>query len=159
MYESSSDSFHKIFPLQCNPKHKNRPTLVLKVILANVRSICNKLDIPKAFLDYHRPDILQAVTEPWGRPTLLDSFLSFDDDVLFRQDRCSDRSGGGVFLLVRKVWSSSSFVAPTFDSEQFEDSVWCSIPTNSAQRLLVGCIYRSPSCPLLNDNCLGLLLG
>ena len=97
----SIHSFTKTPPLQCNPDHKNRPTLVLKVFLTNVRSICNKLDLLKAFIDYHRPDIL-AVTESWGRPTLLDSFLSSDEYVLFRQDRCSDRSGGGVFLLVKK---------------------------------------------------------
>ena len=98
----------------------------MSLILANVRSICNKLDILKLFLVDHRPDIL-AVTESWGRPALLDAFLTLDNYTLFRQDRC-DRFGGGVFLLVRKDLRPSYF--PTFNrSDVFEDSIWCTIPT------------------------------
>ena len=98
----------------------------IKMYLMNVRSICNKLDLLKLFLDEHRPDIL-AVTESWGRPALLDSFLTFDDYMLFRRDRCSDRIGGGVFLLVRQSLLPSPFLFPLSErSDSFEDAVWCS---------------------------------
>ena len=126
-----------------------RKDLSMSLILANVRSICNKLDILKLFLVDHRLDIL-AVTESWGRPALLDAFLTLDNYTLFRQDRC-DRFGGGVFLLVRKDLRPSYF--PTFNrSDVFEDSIWCTIPVSSSKRLLIGCLYRSPSSSPLNNN-------
>ena len=71
----------------------------LTLILANVRSICNKLDALHVFIDYHKPDIF-AVTESWGRPALVDSLITPKGYILFRKDR-QDRMGGGVFILVR----------------------------------------------------------
>lgn len=103
----------------------------------------------KLFVDHHRPDIL-AVTESWGRPALTDSFLTLDGYVLFRRDR-DDRTGGGVFLLVRRELSPVAFLPPDDCAEPFQDSVWCSIKISSSRTLLIGCVYRSPNSSFAND--------
>lgn len=128
----------------------NDSSFKLSLVLANVRSVCNKLDILRVFIDHNSPDIL-AVTESWGRPSLLDSFICHEDYVLFRQDRTS-KMGGGVFLLVKKSLSPHNVNFLHDDSEPvFEDSVWCSIPLPSRKSLLLGCFYRSPSSTSSND--------
>ena len=94
-----------------------------------------------------------AVTESWGRPALLDSFITFDGYCLFRRDRL-DRSGGDVILLVREDLQPSSFVFPAQSRGTFEDSVWCAMTLASSKRLLLGCLYRSPQSSSVNDQCL-----
>ena len=120
----------------------------------NARSICNKLGALFAYVDHYNPDIL-AVTETWGRPALLDSFLTPQNYVLFRKDRC-DRVGGGVLLLVREKFSPCFFALPD-ELQNFEDSVWCFLHVSNAKTLLAGCFYRSPSSSDHNNAYLPLL--
>lgn len=128
----------------------NESSFKVSLILTNVRSICNKLDTLRAFIDHHNPDIL-AVTESWGRPSLLDSFICHDGYVLFRHDR-SSRIGGGVFLLVKDSLSPTSFSFSLDDpGPVFEDSVWCILHLPLNKSLLVGCCYRSPDSNSSND--------
>jgi hypothetical protein len=108
------------------------------------------LYVLKVFLDQQRPDIL-AVTESWGRPELLDSFLTPDGYVLFRNDRLHGL-GGGVFLLVRHELSPLPLNISDQDAVRFEDSVWCTIPISPKKNILVGCVYRSPSSSSLNND-------
>ena len=147
----------------CKPTSKYNSTkspfsssLSFSLILANVRSICNKIDSLKLFVDQYKPDIL-AVTESLGRPSLLDSMITPSGYVLFRQDRCT-RFGGGVFMLVKQSLSPSLYNASSLDSGPiFEDSVWCSFPVSGGKSVLVGCLYRSPSSTAENDALLSKL--
>ena len=128
----------------------------LSLVLLNARSLCNKLTVLHAYVDYYRPDIL-AITETWGRPSLTDSLITPFGYVLFRRDRLG-RVGGGVLLLIKKALKASSFAL--HDSvDTFQDSIWCSIQLSSSQSLLVGCIYRPPNCSLANDARLTSLLN
>ena len=96
------------------------------------------------------------MTETWGRPALLDSFLTFDGYSLFRQDRF-DRNGGGVLLLVHSDLHPSSFAIPVQSQGTFRDSVWCTLPLSSSKTLLLGCLYRSPHSSFDNNQCLSNL--
>lgn len=127
--------------------NSNKASFVIHLI--NVRSICNKLDILHVYIDHHKPDIL-AITETWGRDALTDNLITPNGYTLFRKDRI-DRLGGGVLLLVRDELSPHNFFIPEH-IERYEDSVWCVVQVPSSQRLLVGCIYRSPSSNAENDN-------
>lgn len=140
-----------------SPRDKAHIGNAFDLILINARSICNKLDVLKVFLDHHRPGIL-AVTETWGRPALLDSFLTFDGYSLFRQDRL-DRNGGGVILLVHHDLHPSSFAIPIQPEDTFKDSVWCTLSLCSSKRLLLGCLYRSPNSSVDNNQCLNNLFN
>ena len=124
-----------------------------KCILINARSICNKIELLKVFVDHYRPHVL-VVTESWGRAALLDSLLTPRNYVLFRKDRF-DRSGGGVFLLIRKELYPTPFFPPGHSDDMFEDSVWSSIKLPNCKSLLFGCIYRSPTTSCSNDSRLG----
>ena len=129
------------------------------IILANVRSIANKLHAFKLFIKYHNPDVM-AVTESWGRPELTDSLISQPGYQLFRKDR-SVRRGGGFFLLVRSDSKPVEYLFQSNEQALFEDSVWCSL--NNPTNVLIGCLYRSPLsscsndailCSLVNEACL-----
>ena len=123
------------------------------LFLVNVRSICNKLFALKLFIDHYKPAIL-AVTESWGRDCLPDSLITPEGYILFPRDR-DDRSGGGVFMLVKQDFSPSPYCFPPEDPvSNFEDSVWCSIRIPPSKTLLVGCAYRSPSSNKYNDSLL-----
>lgn len=131
----------------------------ISLILANVRSICNKLGALKAFMDHCKPDIL-AVTESWGRPCLPDSLITTDGYVLFRSDRVATRSGGGVFMLVKESLSpSTEFVPENENIAVFQDSTWCGVSIPNGKTVLFGCLYRSPSSSDSNDALLDCLMN
>lgn len=115
--------------------------------MLNARSICNKIDYLRAYVDHHKPDIL-AITESWGRAPLTDSLVTPVGYCIFRQDRF-DRQGGGVIILIRELLSPLNFLFP--ESIKFEDSIWCVISISSGRSILIGCIYRSPSSEATND--------
>ena len=82
----------------------------MKVHLINARSICNKIDSLRVYVDHFKPDAV-AITETWGRIPLTDYLVTPSGFSLFRKDRI-DRHGGGVILLVREEFSPVSFVIP-----------------------------------------------
>ena len=137
-----------VFPHQAAASVPSVSNLSLSFFLLNVRSICNKLDTLKMYVDYHRPDIL-ALTETWGRPSLTDALLTPPGYSLFRRDR-RDRFGGGVAILIRNELVPTAFVIPD-NHDKFEDSVWAVVRISSTKTLLVGCLYRSPSSVPDND--------
>jgi hypothetical protein len=92
-----------------------------------------------------------AVTESWGRPCLTDALLIPPGYIIFRKDR-NDRQGGGVFVLVREELKPVSFPLPD-NLTVYEDSVWTTFRVHS-KSLLLGCIYRSPSSSLINNESL-----
>lgn len=127
----------------------NSDVIPLSLTLVNARSLCNKLDALFVYVDHYNPDIM-AITETWGRPALLDSFITPSGYVLFRKDR-ADRFGGGVVLLVREEFRPSPFIIPS-EIDCFDDSVWCVLQIAVSMSLLVGCFYRSPSSSAFNDD-------
>lgn len=88
-----------------------------KCILTNTRSILNKVNEFKIFVNLHLPDFV-AVTETW-LDNEVPSSVFVDTNVYwcFRQDRRS--RGGGVCLLVRK--SLNLILVPVVLPDEFAD--------------------------------------
>lgn len=127
----------------------------LIVHLINARSICNKIDYLRPYIEYYKPDIL-AITETWGRAALTDSLITPHGFTLFRKDRL-DRLGGGVLLLVRNDLNPIHFSVP-LHLNSFYDSVWCVIKTSESKDILIGCVYRPPTANHETDQCFYTLL-
>ena len=66
----------------------------------------NKLDELAVVVESHRPDIV-GITETWATAEVLDSELSLEGYVMFREERkhCEAARGGGVLLYVRESLS------------------------------------------------------
>ena len=62
-------------------------------------------------------------------------------------DKLGDR---GVVLYIHK--SLTAFKVDILSDSDFSESVWCEISLRDTDKLLVGCIYRSPSSSKDNNN-------
>ena len=87
----------------------------------------------------HEYDVI-SVTETWATAEIGDAELSIEGFSMYRVDRNVTR-GGGVVLYIKENLRSS--VDNKMMSENFEDSVWCSVKANGT-KLLIGVCYRSP---------------
>ena len=114
----------------------------------NADSLYNKINELKVRLSSLHPDIL-AITEVCPKhyhvPIPPES-LHLQGYDLF----CSDFSGSrGVCL-----YCKSSLKADKYDNSKFNDfkeSLWCSVPVDKNNFILVGVIYRSPSSSTDNE--------
>ena len=108
-----------------------------------------KLDELAVVVEACRPDII-GIAETWATAEVLDSELSLDGYVMFREDRknCAAERGGGVLLYVLESLSPREFRPVT----KFPEHVWCSIKGRGGEELLVGVCYRSGSDIYLDDN-------
>ena len=61
----------------------------------------------------------------------------------------------GVLLYIHK---SMEALEITSEKEQYKDSIWCIVILNKNDKLLVGCVYRSPSSTADEDECLNRVI-
>ena len=111
----------------------------LKCFYTNANSLVHKIDELKQLVTLHEYDII-SVTETWATVDIKDAELSIDGYSMYRMDR-KVTGGGGVVLYIKENLRSN--IDNKIMSEQFEDSVWCSVKTNE-KTLLIGVCYRSP---------------
>ena len=82
----------------------------------------------------HEYDVI-SVTETWATAEIGDAELSIEGFSMYRVDRNVTR-GGGVVLYIKENLRSS--VDNEMMSENFEDSVWCSVKANGTKLLIYG---------------------
>lgn len=114
-----------------------------KVELFNARSLKNKLGELHFHLNAYNPDIV-CITETWLQTSTPDSVVISDTDYsIFRKDRCNNREGGGVCILVNNstVKAVPIHIPAKFDS--LELVAVDIVSTESSFRLFV--VYRPPS--------------
>ena len=77
----------------------------MKLAIVNCNSIVNKIQEFQIFLSVTDPDLVLG-TESWLKPDITNSEAFPPEYAVFRRDRKSDtkKSGGGVFILVRKEY-------------------------------------------------------
>ena len=62
---------------------------------------------------------------------------------MYKKDRMDGRKGGGSILYVSQ--ELRSYGCKELENMPGDDTVWCWVKINNEARILVGCIYRSPS--------------
>ena len=77
----------------CNPK----PTIFLRIIYYNARSLLPKLDELRAVTEAENLDIV-CIVETWLSNEISDSELTINNYQILRLDR--DRHGGGVIMYI-----------------------------------------------------------
>ena len=109
-------------------------------LLANVRSIKNKLQAFHAMIYSARIDII-ALTETWLDCTVLDHEILPRGYSVFRRDR-PYRTGGGVLLACR-----DDLVCTRRSDLEVNgcELIWCEMSSTSGSRFLFGVFYRPPN--------------
>ena len=96
---------------QYRPINCSRDVGLLSFVLFNARSLNKKLFDLQYLLCNDKPDIL-CITETWLQPALPNSLIVFDSNYsVFRTDRSSDRTGGGVCILTSNATIKATSVA------------------------------------------------
>ena len=129
-----------------NPCYKTHNPLIV-VYLINARSLVNKMDLLRCYLNDFRPAIV-CITETWAHNDLPDSFFFVEDYVFYRCDR-SKGTGGGVIIYVSNSLSST-FVGKFDDGKA--SVATCLVSSYDGESLYISCIYIPPGYSL--DNCL-----
>lgn len=120
----------------------------LKVIYSNVDSLQNKTNELEVYIQKEKPQII----------CLCEIFSKFSEKGLPRQIRSiagydlflPDNQGGrGVCIYIHQSLKATRIDDLTI--HPFQESVWCSIILQGTDRLLLGCVYRSPSSTAENN--------
>jgi endonuclease/exonuclease/phosphatase family metal-dependent hydrolase len=128
-------------------------------LYSNVDSLLNKRDELNARLAAESPDII-ALTEVYPKNFDL-STLATSELVIENYDMylgvTSEVSKRGVILYVKDALNSQPM--EELSSDPYRESVWCELKLKGGDRLIVGCVYRSPerSTDLNNQALLDLL--
>ena len=126
-------------PSNCDSSATN-----LLVVHMNIRSLLPHLDELKITVGKLKPDIL-VISESWLDNTIHDNEISIDGYHSTRHDR--DRRGGGTIIYTRDHLSTKITLIRNAMTTSY-DSIWLEVCHSSLpSTLLIGCIYRPPSCP------------
>ena len=113
----------------------------LTVITGNVRSLRNKFDELQNLITSTQPDVI-ALTESWLTLDIEDSEVKLNGYTLFRSDRSSCRSGGGVVLYCHSSLRPM-LLKSTRDTNCTEEFLSCRIRHCQGQAT-IAVSYRAP---------------
>ena len=89
-----------------------------------------------------------TITESWGQ-TWKEASLEIEGFNMYKKHRADGRRGGGCLIYVSK--ELKSYACKQMENVPGDDSVWCWVKIADGARILVGCIYRSPTSPADNN--------
>ena len=122
--------------------------MALKCIYTNCLSLRNKLLELEQLVTEKKPHII-ALTETWLSPDILDSELQLKNYTFIRKDSLRGKLGGVAFFIHSSV-PSCTISHPSLQTN-YCDVLWLTIPLHSSDMLLIGLVYRSPSCCTLES--------
>lgn len=85
----------------------------LRIVHLNIQSYFHHIDELRSDLQRHVPDII-LISETWLKSWHVEGMLTINGYQLIRNDRCDEKRGGGVGMLIKKgmkfkIISKSSF--------------------------------------------------
>ena len=97
------------------------------------------------YVQSNSPDVI-ALTEILPKNSLFDAtpeIYALEGYSMFSSNL---KQGKGVLLYIKESLATSSVQMP-FD---FQECIWCNMALNMTDKLMIGCIYRSPHCTAAN---------
>jgi hypothetical protein len=110
----------------------------LLFLYINARSVINKTDEFVATVQTLDPDVV-GVAESWANSNILDAEIELEGYKMFRQDRPTDKRGGGVLLYVRNDLDAVEYLPKT----EYPEHKWCRIKDSNKEELNIGICYRT----------------
>ena len=83
-----------------------------------------------------------TITESWGQQWK-EATLEIDGFTMYRKDRNDGRKGGGCIIYISK--ELKSFTCKELEHTQGDDTIWCWVKLTNETKILIGCMYRTPS--------------
>jgi hypothetical protein len=125
-----------------------------RCVLINVRSICNKLPELQNLLYAGFHDVI-LITETWANSKLPNSILDpANKFCIYRCDRSDDRHGGGVCIMVNRLFNSVQI-----DTSNYLDTEICCIDVSySGSKCRFVAAYQPPGSGSTDDCYLSALL-
>ncbi|CAC5406564.1 unnamed protein product [Mytilus coruscus] len=114
----------------------------LRVLFSNVDTMSNKRSEFELYLSIEKPHII-GLCEIYPKNSMdksIVSMLNLPDYEKYIPDKMGDR---GVVIYIHK--SLTAFKVDILSESGFNESVWCEVKLEGTDKLLLGCIYRSPS--------------
>ena len=119
------------------------------MLYTNIDQFLNKRDDLCMLIAGNEPDLIllsevipKAQVIPISPATLslpnYAMYLNFDPT----NDNLGRSGCRGICIFIRTKWQATEVIFPNCS---FEEHLWMSIPLRNSDKLLVGCIYRSPS--------------
>lgn len=134
-------------PLQADtpPHHTLQPTAKLRLLYTNADSLTNKVNELNLLAEIEKPDII-CITEtlPKFCPNSNANEIEFP---ITGYTEYHNRIGRGVSIFTKEGISAEEIELNT----NFNSSVWIKIQTTQ-KPIVIGCMYRSPNSPDINNN-------
>ena len=123
-------------------------------ISSNVDSYLNKREEIAALIEEKKPKLiaLQEIKAKRQKKLIKSEYSIPNYDLFINKDPRL-----GVAIYAHK--SLNAIECEVLNDDAFQESVWCSFETSLKERVLIGCIYKSPTCTDENkENLFTLLL-
>ena len=114
----------------------------LKIIHLNIRSLNNKIDLLRLWVEQHKPNII-TLSETWLTNKISNNEIKLTNYVLYRADR-GTRCGGVVTYVSTTL--ASELIVPAVGPSNFE-SIFVKIILHENKYITIVNIYRPPSAP------------
>ena len=124
----------------------------------NADQLRNKMEELKLYVTNHSPDII-CITETKPKRKDFDLTkpeISIENYNLFTNNLSAADNNRGCAIYIRNHISAEQI---TFEDSNVHDSVWIEVNLLNSDKLLIGCVYRSPNADsVYNDNVNKLLV-
>ena len=119
----------------------------LKCINTNAQSLQYKMDELKQVIKENDIKVV-AITESWGQEWK-EATLEIDGFNMYKKHRTDGRRGGGCVLYVSQ--DLKSYACKELENVRGDDAIWCWVRLSNEAKILVGCMYRSPTSSQANS--------
>ena len=136
---SIGQPLHESTPKRNPEKHKHKGLDSIKILNINCQSVVNKKDQLHSVIDIENPDIVIG-TESWLSPSIYDGeiFPPNLNYTVYRRDRQTKTTGGGIFILVRNTLISD--LKPQYNTNC--ENLWVEVKVRGTKPLLIGAYYK-----------------
>lgn len=108
----------------------------------NIQSLSRHIDELRIDLSFNSPDVV-FLSETWLNSSHSDGMLNINGYRLLRNDRPSERRGGGVAMYVKRKYKTNVIFKSVADRETEFILIELSA---SYSKVLLGCVYKPPNC-------------
>ena len=106
----------------------------------------------KEIVRRYTPQVI-AVTETWGNMNIEDKIFELEKYSMYRTDRIGGGPGGTIIYVTNDLGQREcKALNRPGNGVPFDSSTWCWVTPTNGKKVLIGCIYRSPSSLTVNND-------